>query len=157
MSNPPVTHKIQWIDNLKVVAIIGVILTHVSNSMLHQYGNVADSWWWISLIIAGSVRYCVPVFLMISGVLLLDKIQLFGTFIKKRFSRVLLPFLFWSSIYLLVYLGWMMVHNQQFFTSETFDQLIFKLRYGAEYHLWYIYMLIGIYLFVPIISTFISF
>jgi len=94
------------------------------------------------------LRFGVPVFVMISGAVLLDRSEPLSTFLSKRLKRVVLPFLFWSIVYFIfVYAG----SFQKFSILQLSQILLNKLLKGTYYHLWYVYMILGIYLFVPII------
>ncbi len=85
---------------------------------------------------------------MISGAVLLDRNEPLNIFLNKRLKRIVLPFLFWSIIYFIFY------YAGNFDKSSVLYllQLLFdKLLTGTYYHLWYVYMILGIYLFIPII------
>ena len=100
-------------------------------------------------------RFGVPVFVMITGALLLHREYEVGDFLKRRITRLIWPFLFWSCIFICY--SW---YNEdlEFSNSSTWENIrtaLHQLKYGAYYHLWYVYMLIGLYLFIPIISKFV--
>lgn len=136
-----------WIDLLKAIAAFAVILLHVSVPLQYDISN--QKLLRIGVFYNSMVRFCVPIFVMVSGVLLLSKTQELGLFLRKRFSRIIYPFLFWSCIYLLVKI------NYNLPIKEIVLFSISQFRSGTEYHLWYIYMLIGLYLFIPILSKWI--
>lgn len=157
MSESLNTNNLSWTTNLRVVATISVIFLHVTSEILYQYGKISNSIWWTGNIYDSVVRFCVPVFVMLTGVLLLAKKYELNDFLKKRFLRIILPFLFWSLIYALVSLNDKISagnHEMSFF--EIVKWLISQLKNGSSLHLWYIYMIIGIYLFIPIISKWIQ-
>ncbi|MES2131899.1 MAG: acyltransferase family protein [Bacteroidota bacterium] len=140
-------HNIEWITNLRVLATIFVIVVHVSMESRYNGALYAD------LIYGGFARFCVPVFVMISGALLLPREVPLVPFTKKWTMKVLLPFLFWSIPYILYNF------RQRIYLGETFTMLqAFKesckyiLQGTTNFHFWYIYMIIGIYLFIPIIG-----
>ncbi len=94
------------------------------------------------------LRFGVPVFVMISGAVLLDRSEQLNSFLSKRIKRVFVPFLFWSVVYFIFsYAGYF----QKLSVSQLFQILVSKLFKGTYYHLWYIYMILGVYLFIPII------
>lgn len=95
----------------------------------------------------------VPLFVMISGYLLLPLKTDIPTFLKTRFTRVLFPFFFWSTIYSFYYLIIKKINVKECFLNIPKILINFGVEIG---HLWYIYMLIGIYLFSPIISPWIK-
>ncbi|MCP2037680.1 acyltransferase family protein [Chryseobacterium sp. HSC-36S06] len=148
--------NIYWIDSLRVFATIAVIVLHVAAPIVYQFGSISGTVWWIGNIIDSSVRFCVPIFLMISGVLLLSKdYSSIRGYLKKRVLRIFYPFLFWSIIYLLKdilyysYMGSMNIHK--------IDELIKNgVISGVSYHFWYIYLIIGLYLVFPLLSKWIK-
>lgn len=139
--------NIEWITNLRVLATIFVIVVHVSMESRYNSALYAD------LIYGGFARFCVPVFVMISGALLLPREVPLVPFTKKWMVKIVLPFLFWSIPYILYNF------RQRIYVGETFT-LFQALKESCKYivqgttnfHFWYIYMIIGIYLFIPIIG-----
>lgn len=106
---------------------------------------------WVSLI-DGAFRQSVPLFVMASSFLLVPLTTDATTFFKRRFSRVFVPFLVWSLLYAVVPVltGSM---------SGDIWQRVTAILYTANMdsgHLWFIYMLIGIYLVMPVISPWIN-
>ena len=144
--------KLFWADNLRVIATIAVIFLHVSATVLYKFNTVPRSYWWIGNIYDSSVRFCVPVFVMLTGALLLSKEYILGVFLKKRLLRVVLPFAFWSLIYLIYYYRLHYLYETRLSRSEDLHWIFFYLKKGSSFHLWYVYMIIGIYLFIPIIG-----
>jgi surface polysaccharide O-acyltransferase-like enzyme len=149
-------NNLNWVKNLRVLATISVIVLHTASVILYQYGTIASSVWWIGNVYDSAVRFCVPVFLMLTGTLLLNKEYELYDFLKNRFSRIILPFLFWSLIYAFLALKNKFLENPElsFFEICRLTFLLFK--NGASFHLWYVYMIIGIYLFIPILNKWIK-
>lgn len=145
-------NKLIWTNNLRVLATISVILLHVSGQILIQYGKVSDFVWWTGNLFDSFVRFCVPVFVMLTGALLLPKAYEIGEFLKKRFLRIILPFLFWSVVYIVFTYYVKLTSNHEMSRLEIITWSLDLLRSGTSPHLWYIYMIIGIYLITPIIS-----
>ena len=146
-----------WIESLRVLATLGVIFVHVAAGALRQSGNVTDFVWWVGNIYDSSVRFCVPIFLMISGALILSKTyESTGEYLKKRVVRILFPLLFWSLVYIIrdIYLRF---PRGEFTTTMDFVRFaLLRLKNGASFHFWYMYMVIGLYLFFPIIGKWLS-
>jgi surface polysaccharide O-acyltransferase-like enzyme len=97
----------------------------------------------------------VPLFFMVSGYLLLGKREPVSEFFQKRFMKVGIPTVFWSVAYLL----W----SVEAYTNGTMRPLgvalsMLKAMYlgDVEIHLWFLYILIGIYLAVPILRVYVS-
>lgn len=137
-----------YISNLRNIATFAVILLHVAAPFVLQFNKISFASWQLANLLDSMLRFGVPVFVMISGAVLLDRSEPLSTFLSKRLKRVVLPFLFWSVVYFIfVYAD----SFQKFSTLQLLQILINKLLKGTYYHLWYVYMILGIYLFVPII------
>jgi surface polysaccharide O-acyltransferase-like enzyme len=87
------------------------------------------------------VRACVPMFVVASSYLLFPTRYTTAQFLKKRTIRVLVPFLIWSLIYALAWGD----------PVENLKNLLLNFNYSAG-HLWFVYMLIGVYLLIPLLS-----
>lgn len=146
--------KDYWLDNLRAIATIAVICLHVSAPIVQKFEELPLLTWQIGNILDSAVRFCVPVFFMISGALLLNRDYQLQEFFKKRIYRIVLPFLFWSVVYV-VYDSFIVGAKPVVF-SGFLKKLAMDLLHGAEYHLWFIYVLIGLYLFVPILRGWIK-
>jgi len=146
--------NIDWINNLRLIALYAVIILHCSSPLLGDYSKALVADWWTANFLNALTRFAVPVFVMITGALLLHREYEIGDFLKKRLTRVVVPFLFWSLVY--VWYSW---YNEEItFGRDTWvniKQVLHLLKYGSSYHLWYVYMLIGLYFFIPVISKFV--
>lgn len=139
-----------YISYLRVVATIAVIVLHTAAFISMDYGNVPEKTWEIATFINSGVRFCVPIFVMISGALLLGKNEEIGIFINKRMKKILIPFLFWS----LFYTCWYYKDRLLSFDKDLAEIFLSNLYNGSAYHLWYLYMIIGLYAFIPILRKF---
>ncbi|MBX7206096.1 MAG: acyltransferase family protein [Bacteroidia bacterium] len=149
--------KEQWADNMRAMATIAVIVLHIAAApVLYPYDKISNFDWSVGNIYDSSVRFCVPVFLMLTGALLLPGTNSIGEFFKKRFLRIVYPFLFWSFIYILYdfFLKWQ--YHESLTPSIGVTYILSQLKGGASSHFWYIYMIIGIYLIFPVISKWIA-
>jgi len=144
------TNNKQWLDTLRAIAVLGVIVIHISSPLVKMEYGKNMSYWWIGNIVDCCVRFSVPLFLMLSGATLLVKEYKLGEFYKKRFLRVLVPFLFWMVVYW-VYRWFMLMPKQQPHELQSILQWAVNLflKEGISKHFWYIYMIVFIYLFVP--------
>jgi len=145
-------NKTLWLDNLRVIATIGVIFIHVSSDYAPSSGTVSAYNFWVGNLFDSAARFSVPIFVMLSGALLLPKDYGISTFLKKRMSRLLLPFLFWSLFYIARSINYELHQGNKMGVMEIARFVFVQFRDGSSLHFWYIYMIIGLYLFVPIIG-----
>lgn len=154
---------IAWVDLLRVTACFLVIVSHSCDPFVGQFDN--NHYEFLTGAFIGSlVRPCVPLFVMMSGVLLLPIKMDMSTFYSKRAKRLLLPFIFWSLMLPVLYFLYVNsgikilspnILTENYTIGLTLQKLytfIFNFNYDTT-PLWYVYMLIGLYLFMPIISS----
>jgi len=144
--------KLVWADNMRVVATISVILLHMAGSALYQFERIPAYSWWVANLYDSVVRFCVPVFVMLSGALLLPQEVTLSYFLKRRLFRIALPFIFWTCVYYLLdlHLERDMLSHMTLIAKAKWT--LVQLEVGTASHLWYLYMIIGLYLFIPIIG-----
>ncbi|WP_299525542.1 acyltransferase [uncultured Methanobrevibacter sp.] len=139
-----VKNRIEYLDNLRFFAILGIIAFHIS--MLWYKPEVLG----VSIvdICAKLGKSGVPIFLMISGALLLKKKQYsIKDFYKKRFPRVTIPFLFWIAIYIVSIL----------YIHQMYSNLFYDIaKHFFDTYMWYFYLIVGVYLALPFINDFIN-
>lgn len=142
--------RIYYMDYLRSIAIIGVLFIHAAAPYASMYQKIDFSMWEAGIIYNSLARWCVPVFFMISGALLLGrKDEPLKDFFSKRANKILVPFLFWSVIY---YLWRVFVIYSSSASFTEFKELF--LNATIYYHLWYFYALISIYLLIPMFNVF---
>ncbi|WP_419698610.1 acyltransferase [Mucilaginibacter sp. NFX135] len=146
--------NITWINNLRLIAMFAVVVLHTASPLLFYHKGSSMQDWLVADIYNALVRFAVPVFVMITGALLLHRDYELDDFLKKRLGRLIPPFLFWSTVYILY-----RCYNEEFtFTNSIWANtklILLQFQTGAYYHLWYVYLLIGLYLFIPIIGKFV--
>ena len=137
------------VDLIRTLGVVLVILLHAStepypSGTLMQPGAVV-SWW--SFNVYDSLAWIgVPLFVMLSGALLLapGKIEPLRVFFRKRWKRIGLPFLFWGGAYFV----WDFLVVRHVF---SWNFVVHGILTGPYYHFWYLYMLVGLYLVTPIL------
>ncbi len=143
------TKGLFWISTLRVLAALAVVFLHTAYFFVVSRGGVEPSFWWFGNTIDSAVRWCVPVFVMISGALLLDpnRDEDGRTFAAKRAKRILIPLVFWT----IIYLGWRI-----FLDGMALRDVPSVVLEGIPfYHMWYLYMIPGLYLATPFLRTYI--
>lgn len=140
-----------WIDLARIAAGFAVVMLHTAAYYMYLFDMTDTVRWMVANLIDSSVRWCVPMFVMISGHLLLDrnKQQDPGTFYRKLWTRLLAPTLLWSVFYLVFANARLIVHSGQVHAASILLPLLMGKPY---YHLWYMYMIIGIYTFAPFVK-----
>lgn len=133
-----------WIDWLRVAACLMVMFVHSTEPFyLGGEGSLvltgSDALW--TAFFDPLFRACVPLFLVASGYLQFPLHYSAGEFFRKRAVRILPPFILWSLIYALAWGE----------PVSNLKDLLLNFNYAAG-HLWFVYMLIGIYLIMPLLS-----
>lgn len=138
-----------WAHNARVLATFAVVVLHVSVSVIAGVENTNSFDWWIGNIYDSSFRWGVPVFVMLSGLLLLDpsKEEPIIIFYKKRTSKILIPIIFWTLCFSA--LSWFGIVAIGVEPHSIFTLIKRTLAGVPYYHLWYLYMILGLYLFTP--------
>ena len=95
----PASQLLYWPDRLRNLATVMVIGIHVAAPVAHGFPDQNSWWWWYGNFWNSLTRAGVPLFVMLSGFLLLGKDYDLGYFLKRRFSRVVVPALFWMAVY----------------------------------------------------------
>lgn len=146
--------NIQWLDSLRTLATLGVILIHVSSPILNTtfYSNIDH--WWLGNILMSATRYAVPMFLLLSGATMLGREYDLKEFYKRRLTRVVVPFLFWIIAYFFFRYFTLPTKNPPSgFTNILHWAGNLFITEGVSKHFWYIYMIIFIYMFLPFLSN----
>jgi surface polysaccharide O-acyltransferase-like enzyme len=143
------------VDLIRTLAIVLVILLHASieqvPAVVGATSDVLVQWWSVNIYHSLS-RVGVPLFVMLSGALLLQSSKVnepLKVFFRKRASRIALPFLFWG----LTYFAWRIFVNHESLTLYSIGQSII---WGPYFHFWFLYMLIGLYLVTPLLRVYVA-
>lgn len=136
--------RLLYIDILRILACFSVVMLHSAAQYWYDI-PVTDRDWLIMNSYNAIVRFGVPIFVMISGVLFLDQKSAID---RKR--------LFFNNVLRLaiIYVVWSVIYGIYDCTAFEWSALkpenIFAEIYSGRYHLWYIPMIIGLYLLIPI-------
>ncbi|MBR5541213.1 MAG: acyltransferase family protein [Bacteroides sp.] len=171
-------NRMVWCDAIRLLAFFMLLCCHAADPFYAAaaYASSGSSldpelvqWGvrWGSL-----VRPCVPLFVMLTGVLSLPVKGSMESFYKKRIPRVFFPFLIWSVLYYFTpwFTGLLGLDSsvviKLFSWAESDSQAlsdglvnVARIPYAFSFiacHMWYIYMLIGLYLYLPIFSAWVE-
>ena len=139
------SRRIFYLDLLRVIAIFAVVLSHVAVEFTKNF-NISTLNWYGSVFHLDFGIIGVPIFLMISGALLLNKDYTISNFLNKRFIRILLPFVFYGLMLPIIKMKFM---GYPWTITEYFELFFFN-----QY--WFVWMIIGAYLIIPILNSFIK-
>ena len=162
MQNSIPGSRIVYLDVLRVLAIFMVIMVHVGDAFI--YNSETMTFGFESSIIAVLLRSSVPLFIIMSSILLLPIKIDNTTFFKRRFARVVIPFLVWSIIYVFLPVPGKLTFGgpANVFTDSGMNVYLYNLMMipinftGSNAHFWFIYVILGLYLFMPILSPWIK-
>lgn len=168
-------HRLTWLDVVRCVAMIMVIGVHcIDPFYISPTMRVIPEYTHWAAIYGSFLRPSVPLFVMMSGLLLLPvRQQPLGGFYKKRIYRVLFPFLIWSVLYSLFpwftgllglpkeiigdFFCYTQGHESQSLVDALKDVAMIPFNFSHKAnHMWYIYLIIGLYLYMPFFSAWIE-
>ena len=135
-----VSKRVIYFDILRVVAIFAVVAVHISAQHWLDV-DVSSRAWFAFNLYCTTGKWSVPIFVMISGALFLGRDTTIRTILKKNVLRMAGVFVFWSGCYALISLI--------FRRSPLFD--VFSQFITGHYHLWFLYMIVGLYLLIPLL------
>ncbi|MBR5217932.1 MAG: acyltransferase family protein [Oscillospiraceae bacterium] len=130
-----------YFDCLRLLATYAVVVLHMAASNWYD-SDVTTVQWQMMNLYDSLVRWSVPVFVMISGALFLGRDITLKSLLQKNILRVAIAFVFWSLTYALIQGGG---------RNTVIDNII-----SGHYHLWFIPMIIGLYLCVPLLRKIVA-
>ena len=136
--------RVVWIDWLRAIACLMVLLGHSAEPFAFNDEGVnflteSDAWW-VGIIYCMAAS-CVALFVVASSYLQFPLHYSTGEFFRRRAARIIVPFVIWSLIYAFLWGDPM----------ENLGNLLLNFNYEAG-HLWFVYMLCGLYLLMPLLS-----
>ena len=138
--------RIIYLDYLRVLAIFGVLLNHISNNW-NGGGEFLNHLIAVGYNSAG--RIGVPLFLMLTGILLLNNKLPIKDFIKRRYPRVIIPFIFWMTLFVLYKT---FVLDPSLLNGNPVMSAVISFLSDR----WYVWMILGVYLIIPIFAGYIK-
>ena len=149
------SNRIVFLDWLRVIACFMVMLVHACEAFYFDaeghtaFASLADARWvsWMD----APCRSSVPLFVLASSFLLFPLKRSTGDFFRRRFVRVIIPFVVWS----FVYIFWNGFSGGRFDWSaigSNLGRLCFNFPMTTGGHMWFVPMLLGLYLLMPLLS-----
>ena len=143
--------RIVWPDVLRTVAVAAVIMLHAAAVGFDGRFGARTVSWQVCNLYDSLVRFSVPVFVMVSGMFLLNPEREYD--LKKlylsKILRIATAFLFWASFYLMVVLIVTSVQGKPSSGEYGYLYIIMQEAAGGHYHLWFLFMIAGLYMVTP--------
>ena len=145
------SRRIYYLDVLRVVACMAVVMIHASAPYLGK--DIGSFNFWVGNVLDSLSRVAVPLFVMISGALMLDEKYVYtAEKLKKHIMKLAIFFVFWSAFYTLVF-G--IIANVAKGDPLDVADIILNFIKG-HYHLWFVYLIIGLYLILPLLRLWVK-
>lgn len=144
--------RLAYADRLRAFAILAVVLLHISANYMDA-SAVTSAAWTTTAVYNSLTRWSVPVFIMLSGMFLLDpkKSLPLPALFFRHILRLAAALLVWGTLYAMVDLA---AAGAALTWDNMFSAFLQVLRGNTHYHLWYLYMLLGLYLVTPVLRAF---
>ena len=147
--------KINYIDWLRIISALAVIGIHITMTQPNNYSvqEIGKSNYIVLTSVYTLIQWAVPVFLMITGNLLLHSKVMSIAKIKKMTIRIGAVLLLFGSAFALL---------EQVFDRKTLEiemlpnSVLLTLQQKSWSHLWYLYILIGIYFIILPLKKFLD-
>ena len=162
--------RIIWLDFVKFIAISMMIAVHCTDNVTPT--ERSEAWYNLWGSFYGSfMRPAMPLFVMVTGALLLPVKENISTFYTKRLTRLVIPFIVWSVLYNLFpwitgllglsptiindFFAW--AEPDQSFSGALHNILMIPFNFSMlAVQMWYVYLLIGLYLYMPFFSAWVK-
>ena len=147
--------RINYIDWLRIISALAVIGIHITMTQPNNYSvqEIGESNYIILTSVYTLIQWAVPVFLMISGNLLLHSTMISIAKVKRMTIRMGTVLLLFGSAFALL---------EQVFEKKTLEigmltnSILLTLQQKSWSHLWYLYVLIGIYIILLPLKKFVD-
>lgn len=138
-----------WPDIIRIVAVFAVIVLHTGVEHFYRI-DTRTAAWQICNLYESLVRFCVPVFLMVSGRFLMDPAREYT--LKKLYGvkilRLATAYLFWSVFYVITDHWFALKYGADVKLSCS---VFFREVVAGKYHLWFLPVMAGLYMVTPVL------
>lgn len=132
-----------------MLAILGVVVIHTANAVYGRPDFFGGISWWLAIILSSISRASIPLFIMLSGYLLLSKNETFKSTFSRTIKRLVIPLVFWFLFFV--------IWNRSNPTFEHFNwSLIYRLLTVNVFALYFFIILIGLYLVSPVLRLYLQ-
>lgn len=157
MANLTATNRLTYIDVLKSIAIIGVLIIHSTSTAFVNYAPLSLKYFY-TVLPSCIARISVPLFVMCSGVVFLNKHkeitvrQIYGRYILRIVAALVLFAIFYEIVNVLEFYSYTGVFDLSLMRQGV-DNL---LKFNTYFHLYYLYIVIILYALVPVLKIYLK-
>ncbi|MCB5942249.1 acyltransferase family protein [bacterium 210820-DFI.6.52] len=146
-----------WCDVVRVFAIITAVICHstervYSGNLSELFHSASRISWFFRTIAFTLGRIGVPIFLLLTGFLLLKRPALDDVQLKKHFKCNWIPLLVTTEAWILIYQVYLHISNRRPFDFLAYIKEALFLTTTPLSHMWYMPMIIGVYIAIPFVS-----
>ena len=142
------------LDVLRVTAILGVVAIHIFGGIVTNQAIRGSGSWWAAVVVDIGNVWVIPVFVMVSGALVLGpRAHAAGprAFYRKRLVRLGPAFVAWQVFYIIVVQQWLSQRNL------SLADVLQQIADGKTYtHLYFLYLIVGLYCVAPVLAAFLA-
>lgn len=133
-------------DIMKAVAIVLVVMVHCLPAVLGS--DLETSHHLLTQCVNVCISVCVPLFIIVSGALLLGRQETISYVLRHRLRRILVPFLVWSAI---VYVSYKLTHEDVTLLKCVTGYFRDLVNMNIHEVYWFVYMIFGLYVILPLL------
>lgn len=135
-------------DVAKIVAIFGIVTIHIAAPTSENFHIVTAQAWDAAVLLETATRWSVPLFVMVSGMLLLTEKTAHESplvFYRRRAHRIAIPLIAWTLLYT--------AYSEHTGPHTSFAENVEAIYSGRPYyHLYFLFVIAGLYLVCPFIA-----
>ena len=146
--------RIIYYDYIRAFAIFGVIACHIFAGFVVNKDIFGTNLWYYSIFLNSLRDVSVPLFVCVSGALLITKKDSIAVFIKKRLNKVLIPYFFWVIMFILIEIFCYGKNNN----PKQFIINVFSIPpEGSAVVFWFVQMILVVYIVIIILNKLIQY
>lgn len=145
--------RLAYADLLRVLSLAAAVALHVCG-IWYPSAPVGSGAWAVYNVYSGLLRWCAPVFVMLSGAFLLDprKGLTLPSLFFRHILRVFTALVVWGAVYAVFDYGWV---DGRLSWNSVRAALKTALLGDTHFHFWFLYVVLGLYLVTPILRAFV--
>lgn len=149
--------RLTFIDILKTIAILGVLVIHATSTAFVSYEPISAEYIF-TVFISCIARISVPTFVMCSGAVFLakNKTVTIRQIYTKYIPRIICALLLFSVFYEVVLIFEFYSYTGVFDLSVIQNSIHKLLTFNTYFHLYYLYIVVILYALVPVIKTYLQ-